>query len=148
MFIFCFCFLANRLHFAADDAAALFHPNGENVTTLGWHSSTAVELTSTCVIAIEALNNSPGPMGLIASTDDGVVTDDTWRCTSQEEADWFSETFDDSHWPSAHMWYDNGDGYWNQISSINSDAKWIWTENQNELSIFCRKQLCPGKDDF
>ena len=121
----------------------MVHPNGERETEFGSNSVFSEELTSTCVIAIQAENND-FQIGIIGSTDDHVVTNATWRCTNDEEADWFTETFDDSHWPSAHAWFENGGGGMGMREDIDSNANWIWTENQNDQTVYCRKQLCSG----
>ena len=71
----------NRLHIATDNEATMLHPNGATVTGFGSNSVFSEELTSTCVIAIQAENND-FQIGIIASTDDHVVTNATWRCTN------------------------------------------------------------------
>ena len=88
-----------------------------------------------------------GHHGLIASTNTGVVTDSTWKCTTEEEEGWHSHMFNDSHWPFAVEKYVNGAGPWRQFFEnigINPQAYWIWTNN-TELVIYCRKRLCRGK---
>ena len=137
-------FSVNGLRFTADYVAEVFHPDGSSVVSNGWVTTGNEELASTCVIAIKAANHG-GSFGLIASTDTGLVTDASWRCTAQEDADWFTETFDDSHWPSAHVWYEHGDEPYGVISDVDISAKWIWTDSQYDLTVYCRKQICPSK---
>ena len=126
----------------ADNSAYVYDISGTIHEIGGW-SGTTVALSSSCVVSIKAVNND-GPMGLIAETDSGVITDNTWRCTTTEHADWFTETFNDGSWPSAHAWYDYAGGPWGSLPNIDANSKWIWTDNQNDLTIFCRKQICPG----
>ena len=52
------------------------------------------------LIAIEAVDKG-GYYGIAVLTDYGEITDSSWKCIPDEETNWFSPDFDDSHWPYA-----------------------------------------------
>ena len=110
-----------------------------------WPTSHSVSINDTCVLAMESVDF--GVIGgiLASSTNHRVITDFTWRCVQQEEAGWLLETFDDSHWPSAHSTGINFQGGpWGVFPQINLEAHWIWTENLNPSTAYCRKNFCRG----
>lgn len=68
----------------------------------------------------------------------GIFTDNSWKCTSSEEANWFSEEFNDSLWPYAKIFGDHGE------PTISQTAKKIWCAD-GAATCYCRKILNTGK---
>jgi HEAT repeat protein len=76
------------------------------------------------LIGIEAVNTAPGPAALVASLHvrlaDGTrltfPTNDTWKCSDREQADWAQPGFDDTTWQAAHVVGDFGMAPWNALA--------------------------------
>ena len=72
---------------------------------------TAAVPAATKVIGI-ACKDIGGHYGLVASTDDGIVTDDTWVCSSKHVEGWnkpgFQDTNNDFSLPSKGIQYTDG----------------------------------------
>ncbi|KAJ7374033.1 hypothetical protein OS493_009363 [Desmophyllum pertusum] len=69
----------------------------------------------------------------IASSSNGVRTDEWWRCTSLYHEDWFLPSYDDSSWPIPFV---GGDNF--EDPFIASDAKWIGNVF-TATKIYCRR---------
>ena len=82
-----------------------------------------------------------GDEGILASTSTGVVTDDTWKCTANLEANWSTCAFNDSHWLNAHVYAANDGESWEMIDGILEFAEWIWAEGSTGGTVYCRKRL-------
>ena len=113
--------------------------------------------TSTRVIAIvgtRTLNFPPAPAGIIASDSSGQFwTNSSWRCSNVSVNGWMDVGFNDRGWPYAIEVSFNGKGYWESLSDISANAKWIWTNNLNsgtrfplDMSAYCRMYI--GTFDF
>lgn len=96
------------------------------------------------LIAIEA-KNFAGPYGIRASFDGArLVTDQKrWRCTATKENDWTKPSFDDSQWPLAKKIKYKGGKIMNE-GIVNEKAKWIWTANSEDETVYCRAFLGEG----
>ena len=128
----------------ADNTLWIYDDYGVILNVNDWQFTDNVRLsTDVCLLAMKAQDDGVD-RGLIASTNTGVVTDSTWKCTVEEEEGWHTENFDDSQWPFAVERYINGDGVWGFYDLIDSQAHWIWTGNTASV-IYCRKRLCPGE---
>ncbi|MCF7730943.1 MAG: HEAT repeat domain-containing protein [Akkermansiaceae bacterium] len=76
------------------------------------------------VVAIEAVNTAPGPAALLASLQvrlaDGTQlawqTDNSWKCSDREQADWAQPGFDDTTWQAAHVVGDFGMAPWGALA--------------------------------
>ena len=110
-----------------------------------WEYAVSATLTDTCVLAM-AVTNVGGPGGLLASTNTGVVTDETWKCSGTEQTGWYLENFDDSSWDSAYIVGTHGDQPWGVIAGIDGIAKWIWDTGYapGHATTYCRKTICDG----
>ena len=109
-----------------------------------WGSTDTVDLpASTRVIAVEGINSAPGYAGILASTTDGVIlTNSAWRCSNILSVSWADVDFDDSSWTPAVDIGQNGVSPWGPVSSIKSNAMWIWNNQQvTDLTIYCRLDL-------
>ena len=105
-----------------------------------------VSLDNTCVLTVKTQNNVGGA-GILASTSTGVVTDASWKCSSGggavEQSGWHLPGFDDTAWSQARVVAPNDGSFWTGvIGAINSEAKWIWTQNSSDDVVYCRKFLC------
>ena len=112
-----------------------------------WAKASTISLPlDTEVVAVDALDHSP-PGGIIASMDNGMVSDGSWKCTNKYEDGWKERSFDDNHWPSAANIGQNGVDPWGEIKNISPNAEWIWTsDHMSETSdpdkhIYCRKNI-------
>ena len=81
-----------------------------------------------------------GYLGLLGSTSNGQVTNETWKCSSVLSSGWNSPDFDDQSWPLAKVIANHGDSPWNTLNGIEMTAKWIW-ENTNSNTTYCRLTL-------
>ena len=89
---------------------------------------------------------SPPPWsgGILASFDNGLVTDPSWKCITTATFGWNTRNYQDHDWPMATSY---GPNYpwtlpWGEIPSIDKNAVWIWSkDNQNDTEIYCRRNL-------
>lgn len=119
-----------------------------------WKKVSRVAISSLAsVIAIHAVNyETGGYAGILASAENTIVTDGSWKCTNKLKEGWKEKCFNDNSWPLAHVVGDHPSSPWNEkedISAISSAAKWIWTVNSTlngpeHQKIYCRKQLLQG----
>ena len=94
---------------------------------------------NTRVLSVAGKDNS-GKFGIIGSTSHGLVTDETWKCSSDLHSGWKSPYFDDQHWPLAKVVANHGDKPWKTIDGIAETAKWIWANNDEDY-VYCRLTL-------
>ncbi|XP_032233290.2 uncharacterized protein LOC5508631 isoform X2 [Nematostella vectensis] len=98
--------------------------------------------SSSHVMAVKCKGAEGGWRGMIVG--DGVLTDESWRCTKHKEAGWHMTTFDDRDWPSAVSYAINIDSVfpWGVKEGVSSEAQFIWTsDNRNDKEIYCRRTL-------
>ena len=92
---------------------------------------------STRVVAIAATGI---PASIIGSFSDGLVTDSTWKCSTENESKWALPEFDDERWEEAEETSPQKEGT-NGITEISSKAKWIHItaddSTQNKI-MYCR----------
>ena len=75
-------------------------------------------------VSVEAVNTAPGPAALLASLQvtlaDGTHlawnTNETWKCSDREQADWAQPGFDDTSWQAAHVVGDFGMAPWGALA--------------------------------
>ena len=72
--------------------------------------------------------------------DGSLVTDGSWKCTSDFYSGWQKVDFDDSSWPVPIT---SGSPYYGCTTGFPASAKWLWSErNYNSLNTtYCRKSL-------
>ena len=85
------------------------------------------------------VKNKGGLAGFIASFGNGIVTDGTWKCTTQGVRNWQTAGFDDSNWPAAVVHSDNSGNV--RVNGIAANAKWIGPSQRNANAIFCRRRM-------
>ena len=93
----------------------------------------------TRVISVRG-ENSEGPYGVLGSFSNGLVTNESWKCSSDLYPRWNSPDFDDGHWPHAVAVGKHGDGPWKVISGIALTAQWIWAAGDAD-EVYCRLDL-------
>ena len=93
---------------------------------------------NTKVIAILAKNTEGAGGFKAASTDNKIVTDESWKCLSTFIEGWQSVNFDDGSWPVAAATGDTSG-----CVGFPSSAKWLWTNfKYNTIeTAYCRKTL-------
>ena len=94
----------------------------------------------TRVVGVEVTNLWSGPGGWRgAFSDNSVVSDGSWKCSSTFTDGWQNVDFDDSLWPAAST----TGSYANCNFFTSSSAKWLWIDiNYDEaITIYCRKTL-------
>ena len=104
-------------------------------TTSTYHLPAGYQL-----LAVEAFD-SGAPAGILASLDDGTVTDSSWKCSSVHEANWESVEFtESSNFKNATEIGQHGMEPWGTMPRIAANATWIWTA-ANDTLIYCRKTI-------
>ncbi|CAH3146381.1 unnamed protein product [Porites lobata] len=95
---------------------------------------------NTRVLSVVGRKTSGKFFGIIGSTSHGLVTDGTWKCSSDLHVGWNSPDFDDQDWPLAKVVGINGDKPWYTIDGISETAKWIWAKEDKDY-VYCRLKL-------
>ena len=95
--------------------------------------------TEFVVIRVEKKTHANG--GILAEFSNGYVTDSSWRCTdiySTERISWP---------PASEVASNNGlNPQWNKVvSDISTNAKWIWTANDDAGEVWCWKSFGGSK---
>lgn len=120
-----------------------------------WYLSDDVNLSpDNRLISILANDASNTCGGILASvTGDYLVSDASWKCSTENPPGWYSLGFDDSSWSDAYVIGRNGEvttpnhcNILTEIPSISSNASWIWTASianapKYDTTIFCRRYL-------
>ena len=126
---------------AADTNLRLYIDGAHVLYHMGWHSSSTVADISSCLLAVKAYNGG-GNSGILLSTSGGdIISDATWKCSSEVEADWMTLCFDDSHWNEAVVSVANGNPPWGLFADIRADAMWMWSDKMIGYT-YCRKRFC------
>lgn len=73
--------------------------------------------------------------GILGSFGNGLVTNESWKCSGNWSNGWNSRDYDDAHWPHAVAVGNHG-----IIPGISKAAKWIWT-NSRYSKVYCRLDL-------
>ena len=90
------------------------------------------------------VKNRGGNAGFIASFGNGLVSDASWKCTTQNIRNWPTASFDDKNWPAAVVYSSNSGAV--KVNGIASDAKWIGTRQRNVRGFFCRRLMTISGD--
>ncbi|XP_022788848.1 uncharacterized protein LOC111328634 [Stylophora pistillata] len=97
------------------------------------------------VVALHCTASTPPwKGGILGSFENGLVTDTSWKCTTTAEYGWNMISYRDDDWPMAIHHGANSDSTlpWGSISSIDKNAVWIWSnDNENDSEVFCRHKL-------
>lgn len=108
------------------------------------------------LIAVTAIDTTGTCAGILASTtNDSLVTNPTWKCTTDPPPHWYTLGFDDTAWSDAYAIGPNHNVTWpadcsnnalQGIDSISANAFWIWTPSILETPFYdyiihCRAYL-------
>lgn len=124
--------------FSADNSYVLW-VNGEKLGQGGnFNQLNEYDLTNSVkpgknVVAVMAENAGPteNPAGLIGcirieyggGSIDVIPTNESWKASSSEAADWLSKSFDDSQWIASKVVGKFGGGPWGEISASDSESE-------------------------
>ena len=116
--------------------------DGRSLGTDGWENLTTYVVPGNTRVLSVAGENVPGGIhfGILGSTSNGLVTNETWKCTSVLFPGWNSPNFDDQNWPLATVIANHGDIPWGILNGIAVTAKWIWGDTNNNTA-YCRLSL-------
>ena len=92
------------------------------------------------VLSVAGKNSGGYIYGILGSTSNGLLTNETWKCSSDLHPGWNSLYFDDRDWPLAKVVATNGDKPWRTIDGISETAKWIWANEYKDI-VYCRLKL-------
>ena len=106
-----------------------------------WANATTYHVPrNTRVLSVAGEDFDGGYRGILGSTSNGQVTNDTWKCSSSFSSGWNSPDFDDQDWPFAKVIANHGDKPWGTMHGIAKTAKWIWANNSEHI-VYCRLKL-------
>jgi len=132
---------------ACDDEQIVYGDGVQEGHSESWKTTrTSTLRTMIKTLAIQCKNKG-GPSGLLASTPDGrILTNSTWKCSTQYQAGWNLYGFDDSKWNDAVVVDNNVDPVthgWKQRPDIRSDAMWIAAAETIPAGVisYCRLDL-------
>jgi hypothetical protein len=80
--------------------------------------------------------------GFIASTDDGEITDSSWKCSAEVPASgWELPDYDDTMWTDADVIGPHGMRPWGMRPGISGEAMWIWAPGlpRGDATVYFRK---------
>ena len=110
-------------------------------TDSDWTKPTAYLVPgNTRVLSVVGRETTRNFFGIIGSTSHGLVTDGTWKCSSDLHVGWNSPDFDDQDWPLAKVIAYHGHRPWGKIHGIAETAKWIWANEDTDI-VYCRLKL-------
>lgn len=97
------------------------------------------------VLAVSCHSNKTKPW-IMGSVSNGMVTDDRWKCFSQEKEGldnmkWVTSLYDDTHWAQAVVNYSNTHSPWGKVPDFSNNAFWISTADKDDSKLFCRRRL-------
>ena len=95
---------------------------------------------NTRVLSVAGEDYGGGYLGILGSTSNGQVTNETWKCSSVLSSEWNSPDFDDQSWPLAKVLAKHGEGSWKTLRGIAMTAKWIWGDT-NSNTAYCRLSI-------
>ena len=136
-----FC-CAVTLTINAYDAVQLYHLGLSVLTESQSDVASSVNLTDACLLAVVGIKSSSPYGGILAETSSGVVTDASWKCSSDDPIGWYLPGFDDAAWAKAQVIDANGGSVFAPIAEISAEAKWIWAQDTSTNIACCRKTLC------
>ena len=110
-------------------------------TDSNWVNPTTYHVPgNTRVLSVAGEDYGGGYLGILGSTSNGQVTNETWKCSSVLSSGWNSPNFDDQSWPLAKVIANHGDSPWGTRNGIAMTAKWIWGDT-NSNTAYCRLSL-------
>ena len=127
--------------FTCDNEMEIFADGQSLGTDSIWENPTAYLVPgNTRVLSVAGKDYGGGYLGILGSTSNGQVTNETWKCSSVLSSGWNSPNFDDQSWPLAKVIGNHGDRPWGTLNGIAVTAKWIWGDT-NSNTAYCRLTL-------
>ena len=136
------CLHTVTLSVTVDNIVYVYRESSVVLSDLHWETSHTVTLASTCVLAVQGVDQGGGYVGILASTSTGVVSDASWKCSAVWQNGWHLSGFDDAAWAQARIVATNGVAPWGPVPAISSHAKWIWAQGSYGGTVYCRRTLC------
>lgn len=140
----------DELYAAYIDGIPIVLQNGGNwLQTDGLSVSSISRLLA--VMAIKLEGTCPGILAFVNDTrGDYLLTNAQWKCSQSALVGWSDLGYDDSTWPIATIIHKNENtndtncySQFVEISSISSNAYWIWTDAtvKQDVVVYCRGYL-------
>ena len=126
--------------FTCDNEMKMFADGKSLGKDSDWTKPTTYLVPANTRVLSVAGKDTGSQFGIIGSTSHGLVTDETWKCSSDPHSEWNSPDFDDQDWPLATVVANHGDDPWGEIHGIAERAKWIWANNKEDY-VYCRLKL-------
>lgn len=103
---------------------------GSNARRLGnWQkTNTFVVPAGSQIFAVEGVADEGQSGGILASMDDGEVSDGSWTASTAYAKGWAEVTYCDEEWEPATVVGQNGVEPWGAMPDFASSANWIWSE--------------------
>ena len=106
-----------------------------------WGTATSFDLPGDSRVISVKGSDLGAEFGILGSTNNGLITNETWKCTSVLYLGWNSPDFDDTNWPCTRVIASNIDQPWALINGIKNTAKWIWAADSDKSPDYCRLNL-------
>ena len=127
--------------FTCDNSMEIFADGQRLGTDSIWENPTTYLVPgNTRVLSVAGEDYGGGFLGILGSTSNGQVTNETWKCSSVLYPRWNLPDFGDQGWHSANVIANHGDNPWKTINGIATAAKWIWANNKSKTA-YCRLNL-------
>ena len=117
----------------------IIYVDGKQVASGPFNTPSYLGVPSTAKVIAVQVKNTAGPGGFKAAfSDNRIVTDGSWKCSSTLKDGWQNVDFDDSSW-SAPLTSGTTTG----CTGFPSSAQWLWAGNDYNslITIYCRKTL-------
>ena len=128
--------------FTCDDTMEMFADgNSLGKDNSCWRTATSFDVPGdTRVISVKG-SNMGCLFGILGSANNGLITNEAWKCTSVLYPGWNSPDFDDTNWPFVRVISSHIDEPWGLINGIKNTAKWIWAADSDNTPVYCRLNL-------
>ena len=117
-----FFFLEFNATFTCDNSMEMFADGQSLGTDSNWGNATTYLVPGNTRVLSVAGKDLGGNFGILGSMSNGLVTDESWKCSSFPYPGWNSPDFDDQGWHSANVIINHGDNPWNTINGIATAA--------------------------
>ena len=135
------------VYFSGYHEADLLNKEGNSIGKSYATNEVKVDLTDGgCVIAFKIRRSTYKFYdGVRASTNTGLLTNESWKCSDEFENYWFDENFDDRSWENAVPNF-FAEHLYKEDTSIDGDARPIIPFFSLEETNYCRKYICGSKN--
>ena len=130
-----FFFLEFNATFTCGNSMEMFADGQSLGKDSNWGDPTTYLVPGNTRVLSVAGKDLEGNFGIFGSVSNGLVTDESWKCSSFPYPGWNSPDFDDQGWHFANVIANHGDNPWNTINGIAKAAKWIWANNGSDTVL-------------